>query len=112
MNYIFAIPIKEGLISDHFGRTREFCFVTVVDRKITEMENHINPIHEYAMIPKWLHENNVTHIFANGIGQKAIEILNTYNIEVLWGLPADKPEHLVKAYLDSQLTPGLNLCDH
>jgi len=112
MNYVFAIPVKEDVISDHFGRAKEYCFITVVDREIKSMNRFTNPVHEYAKIPRWLSENKVTHVFANGIGQRAIEILNTYNIEVLWGLPEDKPEHLVKAYLDSQLTPGVNLCDH
>jgi hypothetical protein len=54
----------------------------------------------------------VTHVFANGIGQKAIDLLTENKIEVIWGVPPDKPELLVNAYLDSQLVPGVNLCDH
>jgi len=51
----------------------------------------------------------VTHVIAKDIGEQAIEILNDYKIEVIWDVPRDRPEHLVKAYMDSRLAPGSNL---
>lgn len=112
MTYKFALPVNDGEICEHFGRAQEYCFIDVTDRKIQSLKMHPGPLHDRGMIPAWLAENKVTHVLADGIGQGAIEILNDYKIEVIWGVPHDKPEMLVKAFLDSNLAPGLNLCDH
>ena len=112
MNYKFAIPVDNGKISEHFGRAGEYCIVEVADGKIVSQKNLPGPLHDRGMIPAWLAENKVTHVLADGIGKYAIEILNDYKIEVIWGVPHDEPERLVRAFLDSSLTAGLNLCDH
>lgn len=112
MNLKFALPVDNGKISDHFGRASEYCLVEVQGQEIISSKTYPGPLHDRGMIPAWLAENKVTHVLADGIGHNAIEILNDYNIEVIWGIPHDKPELLVKAYLDSQLNTGLNLCDH
>lgn len=112
MNYKFAIPLKGGIVSDHFGQSKEFCFIEVIDRKVVSQNSLPSPKHNHGVLPEWLSELEVTHVFANGIGQKAIDLMTENKIEVIWGVPSDKPEVLVKAYLDSQLVPGVNLCDH
>lgn len=112
MHLKFAIPVKDEVVSEHFGYSRAFCFIEVINRQITANTIIANPMHDRGLIPSWLAENKVTHVFANGIGQKAIDLLTENKIEVIWGVPADKPELLVKAYLDSQLVPGVNLRDH
>ena len=112
MDKRFAIPLKDDIVSDHFGQTKEFCLVDVSGRSILKVHVMRSPVHDRGVIPEWLGSQGVTHVFANGIGQKAIDMLTDGGIEVIWGVPADKPEILVKAYLDSQLVPGINLCDH
>jgi predicted Fe-Mo cluster-binding NifX family protein len=112
MKMTFAIPLKDDVVCDHFGHAREYCIVGVENRRIISMRNYTSPGHDRGRIPAWLVEFGITHVIANGIGQKAIDILTDHKIEVIWGVPADKPEILVKVYLDSQLVPGINLCDH
>ncbi len=110
--FTFAIPLKEGVVGDHFGHAREYCIIDVVDRKIVSQKTYPSPGHDRGLIPAWLEDFSVTHVIANGIGQRAIDLFTEKKVEVIWGVPADKPEILVKAYLDSQLVPGINLCDH
>ena len=112
MKLKFAIPFTNNQVSDHFGHALEFCIIEVADRRILSQTRLTSPVHEHGVIPAWLNELGITHVFANGIGQKAIDLLTAYQIEVIWGVPDDAPELLVKAYLDSQLVPGVNLCDH
>lgn len=112
MRLKFAIPVDDGKLSNHFGKAKEYCLIEVDNQKIISTKSAPGPLHDKGMIPAWLAENNVTHVLADGIGKNAIEILNDYKIEVIWGIPHDIPELLVKAYLDSQLSPGMNLCDH
>ena len=112
MKYVFAIPVKDEVVCDHFGHARDYCIVEVENRKILSQRSFTSPGHERGRIPAWLMDLGITHVIANGIGQKAIDMLTESKVEVIWGVPADKPEILVKAYLDSQLVPGINLCDH
>lgn len=112
MSLKFAIPVKDGKLFEHFGRADEYCLVEVKGQEIISSKSFPGPLHDRGMIPAWLAENKVTHVLADCIGQAAIEILNDYKIEVLWGIPHDAPELLVKAFLDSQLSSGINLCDH
>ncbi len=112
MNFVFAIPLKDDVVCDHFGHAREYCILEVKERKVVSQRNFTSPGHERGLIPSWLMDFGITHVIANGIGQRAIDMLTEQKIEVIWGVPSDRPEILVKAYLDSQLVPGINLCDH
>lgn len=112
MNYRFAIPIKDEIVSDHFGHAKHFCIIDAKGRDILTSKMLPSPGHNHGVVPSWLIELGITHVLANGIGQKAIDQLTEQKVEVIWGVPSDKPELLVKAYLDSQLSPGINLCDH
>lgn len=112
MDFLFAIPMKDDMIFNHFGGAKEFCLIPVINNTIKSQSRLISPNYSYGEIPEFLIKNKVTHVIANGIGQQAIKILTENQVEVIWGVPDDKPELLVKAYLDSQLAPGLNFCDH
>lgn len=110
MELKFAIPVDNGKVSNQFGRANEFCIIEVVNGKIKSQKTFPGPLHDRGMVPAWLASNNVTHVLADGIGHQAIEILNDYKIEVIWGVPHDEMELLVKAYLDSNLVSDINLC--
>ncbi|MEZ5084533.1 MAG: NifB/NifX family molybdenum-iron cluster-binding protein [Bacteroidales bacterium] len=112
MEYLFAVPLHEDKVGSHFGKAKEFCFITVQNLKIISINTLRTPLYQLREITDWLINKKVTHVLANGIGQHAIENLTRNNIEVMWGVPDDTPERLVTAYLDSQLVLGKNLCDH
>lgn len=112
MNFKFAIPYHQDKVNPHFGKSKEFCFITVQNLKIVNTKIKPTPLHQLSDIVDWIISEKVTHILASGIGQRAIETFTSNNIEVMWGVPDDTPEKLVTAYLDSQLVLGKNLCDH
>ncbi len=46
------------------------------------------------------------------MGQRAQQLFNQNQIEVVVGASADTPENLVSAYLNGTLQSGENACDH
>ena len=109
-----AIPIIEGKLSQHFGHCDTFAIIDadgdsgqVLDRK-----DLTPPRHEPGALPKWLHEEGVNVIIAGGMGQRAQQLFEQNQIEVVVGAPAESPENLVSAYLSNTLQAGENICDH
>jgi predicted Fe-Mo cluster-binding NifX family protein len=46
------------------------------------------------------------------MGNRAQELFRAQGIEVIIGASAQKPAELVQTYLQGELKPGTNLCDH
>ncbi|MCD4697723.1 MAG: hypothetical protein K8S16_15980 [Bacteroidales bacterium] len=111
MDYKFAIPLKYGTVSGHFNRSHEFCFITVNNLTIESIDIVEVPSLDNRETSLWLINQNITHVLASGIGQQTIDHLTAQKVEVMWGVPEDTPEKLVKAYLDSQLVLGENSGD-
>ncbi len=105
----FAVPMDDGKPSARFGEAKHFAIVTVKDRAIAGQELLDTPPHEPGGIPVWLEDLGVTHVLTRGLGEKAQELLKKKGIEVVVGVPAEKPETLVGLYLDVSLPPGPNL---
>jgi hypothetical protein len=49
---------------------------------------------------------------AGGMGQRAQQLFAEKGIRVVYGVPSDTPETVVKAFLDGTIVSGKNLCDH
>jgi len=109
-----AIPLFQGKLSLHFGHCEQFAIIDVDDdsKKIINREDKTPPGYEPGALPRWLQENNVSVVIAGGIGQRAQQLLNNNNIEVVVGAPSVLPEEVVSAYLESTLETGDNICDH
>jgi len=108
----FAIPLAEGKLTAHFGHCQEFAIVDVEENQITGKEILVPPPHEPGVLPAWLHEKGASVIIAGGMGQRAIDLFQQNDIEVVVGAPSLEPETLVNSYLDKTLVPGGNVCDH
>jgi len=109
-----AIPTANGLLAMHFGHCETFTILSAdTDNKtINAQENATAPPHEPGVLPRWLAEQGVDLIIAGGIGNRAQELFRAQGIEVIIGAPAQKPAELVQTYLQGELKPGTNLCDH
>ena len=46
------------------------------------------------------------------MGQRAQQLFNQNQVDVLVGADADSPENLAAAYLNGTLQTGQNVCDH
>ena len=109
-----AIPLVQGKLSLHFGHCDQFAIFDIDDktRKVINRKDAAPPAHAPGVLPKWLHENNVSVIITGGMGQRAQQLFTQNNIEVVTGVSAQSPEELVSAYLENTLETGDNICDH
>ncbi len=109
---IFAVPVAEGRLCNHFGHCDQFALITTQDGKIEGKSLQTPPPHEPGVLPKWLHEKGVNIVIAGGMGGRAIGLFGENNIKVVTGAPQDAPETLVAQYLSNSLVTGSNVCDH
>ena len=109
-----AIPLAQGNLSLHFGHCDEFAIFDIDDntKKVISRKDETPPGHEPGVLPRWLHENNVSVIIAGGMGQRAQQLFEQNKIAVVIGAADNAPEQLVLQYLTGQLECGQNICDH
>ncbi|MBN2455275.1 MAG: P-loop NTPase [Sedimentisphaerales bacterium] len=109
-----AIPLAQGKLSLHFGHCDQFAIFDIDDSisKVINRKDAAPPGHEPGVLPRWLHENNVSVIIASGMGQRAQQLLTQNGIKVVIGASSGSPEELVSAFLENALETGDNICDH
>jgi len=109
-----AIPLAQGKLSLHFGHCDQFAIFDIDDnlKKVINRKDETPPAHEPGVLPRWLHENNVSVIIASGMGQRAQQLFAQNDIKVVVGASSETPEELVSAYLENTLEAGDNICDH
>ena len=109
-----AIPTTKGQLCMHFGHCEQFAFVTVdpENKTVTKTEMLTPPPHEPGVLPKWVAENGGNLVIAGGMGQRAQQLFNQNQVDVLVGAGADSPENLAAAFLNGTLQTGQNVCDH
>lgn len=109
-----AIPTANGKLCMHFGHCQSFSILTVnPDAKtISGCDAMTPPPHEPGVLPAWLHEQEVNLIIAGGMGQRAQQLFEQQDIQVVIGAPAAAPEDLAIAWMNGNLVSGDNVCDH
>ena len=108
-----AIPTVGGLLCPHFGHCQQFAILDVDTevKSISSSEMLTPPPHEPGVLPAWLHELGCNVIIAGGMGGRAVDLFQQNGIKVVMGAPNGKPEEIVTAYLNNELTTGSNPCD-
>jgi ATP-binding protein involved in chromosome partitioning len=111
---LIAIPIAAGKLAMHFGHCEHFALIELDQTKneIVKEELTSPPPHQPGVLPPWLASQGVEMIIAGGMGSRARSLFVENNIEVVVGAPAEKPDVLVKAYIEGTLVTGDNVCDH
>jgi len=109
-----AIPLTDGQLSSHFGHCEQFAIIDADKdkKKILNIDLVTPPPHEPGLLPKWLHELEVNTILAGGMGQRAIQLFEQNQIDVVVGVSSGTAEEIVSAYLNQVLQSGENVCDH
>lgn len=109
-----AVPLARGKLSLHFGHCDQFAIFDIDGQtsKVINRKDVTPPAPEPGVLPKWLHENNVSVIIAGGMGQRAQQLFTQDGIKVVIGASGQSPEELVSAYLQDTLETGDNICDH
>ena len=112
MDRKYAIPVNNGLLDEHFGHCRQFVLIEVEDGKVSREEVIDAPPHQPGLLPPFLAEKGVTDVITGGIGQRAIQIFNQYNVNVFCGAPKKYAKELVEGHLNGTIQFSDNYCDH
>ena len=112
MKHLFAIPLENGILCQHFGHCQQFAFVEVDNGSIIKESLVTPPPHEPGLLPPWLAEKGVTEVIAGGMGQRAINLFLQQGIPVFVGAQQKSPKELVSDWMEQSLVTGTNLCDH
>jgi Mrp family chromosome partitioning ATPase/predicted Fe-Mo cluster-binding NifX family protein len=107
-----ALPVDGDSVSLHFGHSPEFALFEVRGDSVAGQGKMTSPPHTPGSIPAWLKENGVDVVIAGGMGNRAVDLLESSGIEVITGAPPGRPQELVEAYLAGTLKSGENVCDH
>lgn len=110
-----AIPVIDGKLCAHFGHCQKFAIIEIDtgSRKIISKTETEPPPHEPGILPQWLSEQGVNLIIAGGMGRRAQQFFNQYDIEVIIGVvEAISAEEVTMNYLNNSLQAGDNICDH
>lgn len=108
---IIAVPIVNGVLSQHFGHCESFALVEVNEGKQVNTQFVSSPPHQPGMLPTWLETQGANAIIAGGMGARAQQLFAEKNIQVILGAGSKPAEELVDAYLKGDLTSGDNNCD-
>lgn len=108
-----AIPVTNGLLSQHFGHCEEFIIFDVDSENRVVTEQILQPpVHEPGMLPRWLGELGVDTIIAGGMGSRAQNLFSQNGIQVVIGAESNAPKLIIGSYLSGILETGSNTCDH
>jgi len=109
-----AIPVSGESVSPHFGRCEAFVLVQADPqaRRIVSTDRIPAPPHEPGLLPRWLQERGVQVVLAGGMGPRAQQLFAEQGIEVVLGAPGGPFREVVQSYLEGNLQPGPNVCDH
>lgn len=103
----YSISTDNGQVSQHFGRCPSYTVIDIENNSVVKRYEVKNPGHSVGTIPKFLHENDVNVIIAGGMGRRAIEFFNNYEIEPILGAsgPIDSViDSIVAGKLESKMS--------
>jgi predicted Fe-Mo cluster-binding NifX family protein len=94
---------KDSVISEHFGHAPYFGYITLKDEGY-DIDIQKNPLSEHApgQIPGLMKENNVDVMVVRGIGSRAVEFFNQFDIEVYRGVSGNLKQ-IMEDYLSNNL---------
>ena len=110
----YAIPVSDGVISQHFGHCEQFALIDVDEEKKTIVNKKIvpSPGHQPGLLPVWLAEQGASVIIASGMGSRAQSLFQQNHIKIVVNTLESDPEKAVLSYISDTLTTGDNICDH
>jgi len=104
-----AISTDSGQVCPHFGRAPEFTFITIENSEIIGKEVLPNPGHTVGSIPKFLSEQGANYIISGGMGSRAVQFFNQYNIEVITGVEGSI-DSVIKEFINGTLEGTDGIC--
>ncbi|MEA2096894.1 MAG: NifB/NifX family molybdenum-iron cluster-binding protein [Candidatus Cloacimonadota bacterium] len=106
-----AIPTENNNVAQHFGRCQQYTLVDVENSKVTNIVVIDNPGHAPGAIPKFLNEKGCNLIITGGMGQKAQQFFEQFNISWIIGVQGDV-KSVINDFINNNLIVGDSTCDH
>lgn len=97
-------------VSMHFGHCEGFLIFDIKDDKIESTSFLPNPGHRPGYLPQYLKEKGIDCIISGGMGSSAIDLFNSYGIDVITGAEGNA-EDVVKKYIDGTLVSSGSACE-
>jgi len=104
-----AVPTDNEYTSPHFGRSPQFTIVDIIDNKEVKRELIDNPGHVPGLIPEFLSKKGVNCIISSGMGNRAQELFQVNNIEIMLGVEG-KIDDIIKCFISGELVCGESTC--
>lgn len=104
-----AISTDGDRVSAHFGRCPTFTILEIEGDQVIKAEETQNPGHHPGFLPKFLHERGVGFIIAGGMGGRAADLFDQYNIKPILGVEG-RIEDVISRLLNGTLEGGESLC--
>lgn len=107
-----ALPTTDRLtVDEHFGHCKEFAIHIIQEKEVSQVEYVEAPAHAPGVLPKFLGEKNIHAIITGGMGQRAIDLFETQEIEVILGASGSIKD-VIEQYIAGQLTSNGTPCVH
>lgn len=104
-----AISTDGDYVSAHFGRCPLFTIVDIEDGKISNKQVIDNPGHQPGFIPQFLHQRGVECIVCGGMGRRAVNFFNEFQIKTIIGVTG-KIDDVLEKLSSGTLEGGESLC--
>jgi len=109
-----AVPILDGLLSDHFGESPMVALFDVDEaaKNILSRRDLPTPPHRPGVLPVWIAEQGAQVVIAGRMGERAQALFAHRGILVVAGASAQPPDRAVMDWLQKQLVTNLQACGH
>ncbi|MCK8061112.1 MULTISPECIES: DUF134 domain-containing protein [unclassified Fusibacter] len=99
-----AIPLVNGQVSKHFGKSDQFFIATIQEGKIIHSISVENDWHERAVQSFSLLSHGVSIVLAQHMGERAKEVLAAYGINVHF-VNSVSPDDIITEFISTILQP-------
>jgi len=117
MKIAFASEDNQGLkgsLSAHFGRCPYYTMVDVEEDKVMDTTVIDNPYftnHVPGAVPQFIKEQGAQVMIAGGMGPRALELFNQFDIEAITTAIQGSLADILNAYLRGEIS-GATGCEH
>lgn len=106
-----AISKDADQVAIHFGRCEGYEIVGIEDGEAVSRETVENPGHEPGALPRMMQDMDVECVIAGGMGPRAQQHFEEYNISTIIGVSGDI-DAAVEALAAGELESGEDQCHH
>jgi predicted Fe-Mo cluster-binding NifX family protein len=108
-----AIPVENGQVNQHFGRSREFAIMDMENQKVAgqKVVSAETLQHNHEGLADLLHREKVEAVVLGGIGPYALQALEQKGLRVITGISGEIVS-VAEQYARGELVSKNTVCGH